>query len=377
MLQELQGPPANPSSVHTLGQRARSLLLSARSTVARAFSFAPDELLFTSGGTEALNLLLKSIPSPIPLITSTIEHSSVYKTAQALAAQGKTVHFLRPTPLGFIAPDTLAEALERHPGPCAIVLGTANSETGVKNDWRQHAHIASRAGAYLFLDATASVGKEPLPLPPTVAGVAFSAHKFHGPKGVGALLFRAPFPLFPQFTGGAQEKSRRAGTENLAGILGLAAALERASGGRLLEIEAHLRALSERFETLLQAALPRIRVNGQGAPRVGNVSNILFPGADGEALLFQLDQAGVAASLGSACASGALEPSRVLLEMGLSPKEARSSIRFSFSRFNTLEEIEQAALLLIQQVNPRPASTAPFSLHASSVPPPPPAKIPH
>lgn len=327
MLSELSGPPANPSSIHSFGQHARRLLQTARQAVASYFSVKPEEIFFTSGGTESLNFLIRGLKSG-PVITTSIEHSSIYKTIP------NPIHV--PVSLwGAPLPEEIEKAIT--PETRAIFLSAANSETGVKIDIPAIGAIAQKYNIPLFLDLIGSLGKEPFEFHPAVAGFAITAHKFHGPKGIGAVYLRSDQKHPALLTGGAQEYHHRAGTENLAGIIGLAQALQILTS----EIPAHLSGLRNHFETHLRSLLPDIQINGQG-PRVSNVSNIAFPGIDGETLLLQLDLAGIAASHGSACSSGALEPSRVLTNMGIDRKTARSSIRFSFSRMNTREEIDEA-----------------------------------
>lgn len=335
MLAEMSGPPANPSSVHAFGQRAKSLLASARQKVASFFGASPEEILFTSGGTESLNAFLRGIPKG-HIVTTSIEHSAVYKTLKTLD------HEVTELPVGLLGAPTLKQIEEALlPHTSAIVLSAANGETGVKIDLEAISRLAHARGIPLLIDAVAWIGKEVFPLYPGITALALSGHKFHGPKGVGALFLRAPFKLRPERTGGAQEMGRRAGTENLAGILGLAEALQILQE-KQSSITAHLLDLRERLEAGLSAAIPNIVIHGHG-PRIANTSNIAFLGCDGEMLLMQLDMAGLAVSHGSACSSGSLEPSRVLTQMGIERKTARSSIRFSLSRMNTRDEVERAA----------------------------------
>lgn len=350
MLQELSPTPSNPSSVHYFGQQARHKLQNARQTVASFFRVRPEEVLFTSGGTEALNLLLRGHilkRGPCHILSSNVEHASVYRTLQSLATQGCLVDYLPAGLWGAVHPHQIASSLRKDTG--LIVLGAANSETGVKHDLDQIAEIARQRNVPLVIDGVALLGKEPFAMPQGVAAMAFSAHKFHGPKGTGCALVRATFPLLPLLTGGDQEFSRRAGTENLPGIVGLAKALQciesqlPAASHRMQELRTH-------FEQELLARLEPVLINGQG-PRVVNTSNLCFPGADGETLLMQLDLAGIAASHGSACASGALEPSRVLTQMGLPSDLARSSLRFSLSRLTTREEIDRTLDTLVRLVS--------------------------
>jgi cysteine desulfurase len=294
------------------------------------FGRKSSEVIFTSGATEAMNLLLRGLPRG-HVVTSEIEHSCIYNTAKTLP----DVTFVKVDLSGAPTLEAIEAALR--PDTKALILSSINGETGAKLDLPRIAQAAERASVPLFLDIVAHVGKEPLNIPSSVAGFVLSAHKFHGPKGVGALILRPSTKLTPLLTGGHQEMGRRAGTENLAGILGLSKALTLTQENEPA-ITKHLLNLRTHFESELLRALPNAFINGQ-APRTSNTSNIAFPGADGETLLFQLDLLGIAASHGSACASGALEPSRVLTHMGLDRKTAKSSLRFSFSRMNTMEEV--------------------------------------
>jgi cysteine desulfurase len=338
MLADLSGPPANPSSAHWFGQQARHLLTQARTTTAAAFSAKPEEIIFTSGGTEGLNFLLRGLTPKGHLITTAIEHSSIYRTVQSLEAKGLSVTYLPVTLWGAPLPAQLEEAIR--PDTTAIILSAANTETGVKIDLPAIAQIAERRHIPLLIDAVALIGKEPFTLPRGVSALVLAAHKFHGPKGVGAVFLRSGLKIAPLLTGGNQENLQRAGTGNLAGILGMAEALTILKEHQPA-ITQTLADLRNHFELSLLRTLPDLVVNGQG-PRIPSVSNLAFLGVDGETLLMQLDLAGIAASHGSACSSGASEPSRVLTQMGVDRKTARSSIRFSVGRTNTREEIDQA-----------------------------------
>jgi cysteine desulfurase len=338
MLADLSGPPANPSSVHWFGQQARRLLLEARHRAASYFRAKPEEIIFTSGGTESVNLFLRGLGTKGHVITTAIEHSCIYRTIQSLEAQGLSVSYLPVGLWGAPLPEDLAAAIR--PDTRAIALSAANNETGVKIDLEAVASIAHKHGIPLLIDAVAFLGKEPLAIYPGITAIALSGHKFHAPKGIGALFLRSPLKLTPQSTGGAQEYHHRAGTENLSGILGLAEALRILSEDQI-PITQHLSDLRLHFEHGLKREIPDIQINGEG-PRVSNTSNLAFPGLDGETLLIQLDLAGIAASHGSACASGAMEPSRVLTQMGVPRKIACASLRFSVGRTNTREEIDRA-----------------------------------
>ena len=252
-----------------------------------------------------------------------------------------------PTPSG------LQKALR--PNTKLIILSAANSETGIKLDIEKFAAIAKTANIPLILDGVALLGKEPFTIPGGVAAMIFSSHKFHGPKGVGFAFVRSSLKLTPLFTGGGQEKTLRPGTENLPGIVGMARALS------ILDEDqsyAHMKSIRECFESTLLEAIPDIEINGEG-PRLANTSNIFFPGVDGESLLISLDMHKIAVSHASACASGALEPSRVLLNMGYSRERAASSLRFSFSRFTTLDEVKKATDVITSLVHKQHSALIP------------------
>ena len=336
MLADLSGPPANPSSVHWFGVQAKNALVAARGKIASFFGAKPDEITFTSCGTESINLMLRGLPFKGHLITTAIEHSAMYRTIQALEAQGLSVTYLPVGLWGSPLPEQIEAAIR--PDTIAIALSAANGETGVQIDLLNIASIAEKRGLPLLLDCVSFIGKESLPLHPAISAIAVSGHKFHAPKGTGLLFHRASLKLMPQLTGGNQEYRLRAGTENLAGIFGLAEALQILREEQTI-ITQKLSDLRLHFENGLKRVLPDIEINGEG-PRISNTSNIAFLGLDGESLLMHLDLAGIAASHGSACSSGALEPSRVLTQMGIDKKRARSSVRFSFGRENTREEVD-------------------------------------
>lgn len=343
MIEELAAPPRNPSSIHHFGQEGKKVLSNCRSQIASFLGVKASEVLFTSGGTEGMNLLIRGAldDSKAHIIGSPIDHSCVYSTLIDLQAKGADVTFLPADTYGAPHPDDLQKALR--PDTKLIVLTAANSETGVKIDLEKMAAIAQSAKVPLIIDGVSFIGKEPFTIPSGVSGVAFSAHKFHGPKGVGFIFARSNFQLSPLVTGGNQEKKIRSGTENLPGIVGMTRALT------LIDEDENadsLISLRELFESEIFSAFPDVEINGEG-PRVSNTSNLFFPGVDGESLLIALDMHKIAASHASACASGALEPSRVLIKMGYSRERASSSLRFSFSRFNTRDEIEQAAKVII------------------------------
>ncbi len=341
MAEELAQPPSNPSSIHWFGKQAKQRLAGARARAASFFQCAPHEITFTSSGTESINLMLRGLSCKGHIITTSVEHAAMYETIRSLAEQGWSLTYVPVGLWGAPSPKDIEAAIR--PDTRAIALSTANSETGVALDTAAVAALAQRHQIPLLLDAVGSAGKEPIPLYPGISALAISGHKFHAPKG-SALLYHRDLDLKAQMTGGGQEQQLRSGTEDLSAIAGLGCALEILSR-KQKEFTEHIRGLRLFFEEELLRSIPDLTIHGKG-PRIAGTSNIAFLGVDGETLLLQLDLAGVAASLGSACASGALEPSRTLLNMGIDRKTARSSLRFSFSRMNTKEEVARAAELL-------------------------------
>lgn len=345
MLPELSTLPHNPSSIHYFGQEAKKRLHSARASIASFFEVKPQEILFTSGGTEAMNLLLRShLPRPLSghVITSAIEHPCLHETLRDLAHQGLEVTFLPVDESGFVTPEHIRRALRSDTR--YIAFSAVNSETGVKIDLDQVAQLALEFQIPFLVDGVALLGKELFRIPPGVTGMAFSGHKIHGPKGSGFAFLRTPHKLFPQITGGGQEFALRSGTENLPGIVGLATAVE------LLKTELpaateRMARLRDRLEAGLKESASPVVVNGTG-PRICNTSNLSFPGQAGEDLLIALDMAGIAVSHGSACSSGSVEPSRILTSMGLPFQLAKSAIRFSLSRNTNEEDIDETIRVL-------------------------------
>lgn len=348
MLQELQQGPANPSSVHSLGKAAAQRLNQARASIADFLKVKPQEIFFTSGATEGLNMILRGVFSLKPghIITSNVEHAAVYKTLLALEKQGVSVTYLPVGLWGALSVEQIKAAIT--PQTRMIVLSAANSETGVKQPIHEIAQLARESGIPFVIDAVGWIGKEPFIKLPGMSALVLSGHKFHGPKGIGLVWIDPKLKLDPLLTGGEQEYSKRAGTENLPAIIGLAKAIE------LLQQD--LPAKSHYMKQLRDLLMQQLRsydltftVNGEG-PKIANTLNISFPDIDPEALFITLDRFGIAASQGSACASGALEPSRVLINMGLSKDISKAAIRFSLSRMTTEEEILQAARIIDEAV---------------------------
>lgn len=338
MLAELAGEPSNPSSIHASGQLAKNRLTRARRQIGAFLGCKPSEIIFTSGGTEAINLLIRGMLGPVPcghIVTSSVEHAAVFQTLEELQGRGCEVTYLSPGSLGALTKAAVEGALR--PTTKLIVLMSANNETGARTDLQAIAGLAKERKIPLIVDAVASLGKEPLEIYEGIAGMAFSGHKIHGPKGVGAAYLRQGTRFTPQITGGGQEGGKRSGTENLAGILGFAAAIEIVQEELSLAMQ-RMSSLRDLLEQELMERLEGVYINAE-APRVCNVSNLSFEGVEGESLLLSLDMAHVAASHGAACSSGALEPSRVLVNMGLEKSRVRSAVRFSLSRETTEEEI--------------------------------------
>jgi cysteine desulfurase len=343
----------NPSSAHLPGQHARSAVEHARSSVARLLNATPKEIVFTSGGTESDNLALTGIlqnfldnREPAHLITTQIEHHAVLYAAEALQKRGIEVTFLAPDANGLIDPAAFEAALRPHTRLVSIML--ANNETGVIQPTGKLARIAKTHNAALVFhtDAVQAAAKLPLDLSGEFKNVdllSLSGHKMYAPQGTGVLFVRKGVQLTPLFHGGPHERQRRAGTENVPGIVALGRAAELAAAWFADASHiSYLTSLRNRLEQGLLAAIPHTTVNAAAAPRVPNTTNLRFEGIDAEALLIALDMQGIAAGFGAACMSGATEPSHVLLSMGLTPAQARSSLRLSLSRFTTEQEIDRA-----------------------------------
>jgi cysteine desulfurase len=340
------GVAANASSVHRSGQRARAAVEAARERIAASIGAAPSELILTSGATEAdaLAILgtLEAAPGGTALVVSAAEHAAVVQVAAREERRGRTVVRLDPGPEGAPSPAQLDRALSRLERPAALVaVMHTNNETGVLADVAGLAEVAHAHGAALLCDAVQGFGYANLDVRRMGADlVALSSHKIGGPQGVGALWVRSGHELAPQAIGGAQERGRRAGTQPVAVIVGFGAAAEEA--GRDVAARAERTAgLRDRLEAQLLAQ-PGVHRNGTG-PRGPKHVNVRVEGVDGEALLIALDAAGVEASAGSACSAGSLEPSHVLIAMGLSRDQARASLRFSLAPSLSEAAIDAAA----------------------------------
>jgi len=336
----------NASSIHQQGQQARAAVDHARESVARLLGCRAAEIVFTSGGTESDNMALFGVLSPGDhLVTTAIEHHAVLHAAEELAERGVEVTFLPCTPQGLIEVSALEAALRPTTKLVSIML--ANNETGVVQPVRVLADAAHAAGALFHTDAIQGAGK--LPLDVKALGcdlLSLSGHKMYAPQGTGALFVRRNVRLKSMFFGGLHERGRRPGTENVAGIVGLGRAAEQAMAWLAADTAPDspdsLAALRDRLEQGILAAVDEAGVNGGGAVRVANTSNLYFDRVEAEALVIALDLKGLAVSGGSACQSGATEPSHVLLAMGLSEARARASVRFSLSRLTTQAEVDAA-----------------------------------
>lgn len=340
---------ANPSSVHHFGQVARGRLNHARAQIAKTLNVKPDEICFTSGATEGLHMVIKGKLDLIHgghVITSGIEHAAVHNLLMHYEKIGKSITFVPVGEEGSVSPGDIEKAIREDTK--LIVVMAVNNETGVINPIDEIAKIAKKYQIPLVVDGVALLGKGDVKVPAGVSAMCFSGHKLHAPAGIGFVVLRAPFKVPPMLVGGPQELGRRAGTENMIGIVGMAKAVEMLQG-LLPEAVEKMRGLRDRLENALKEKLKGIVINGTGE-RICNTSNIAFEGVDGESLLMNLDQEGIAVSHGSACSSGALEPSRILLSMGLPMSLARASLRFSVSRYNTIEEIDRTVDVLCRLV---------------------------
>ena len=345
----VRGCFGNASSIHAFGQAAKAALDDARSAVADLLGARPNDVIFTGSGTEADNLSIRGVAeASLPagrrrLIASAIEHEAVLNTLKALSKRGWTTTLLPVGAAGVVEPAALEAAITDDTALVSVMH--ANNEIGTLQPVAELAEIAHRRGALFHTDAVQTAGK--LPLDVTALGVdllSLSAHKFNGPKGIGALWIRRGLRLVAPTTGGRQERNRRPGTENVPAIVGLGVAAELAA--RKLAHEAtRLSALRDRLESSLLDRIPGTTVNGNGA-RVPNTTNISFDGVEAEALLIALDLEGIAVSTGSACSSGTLEPSHVLRAMGLTPRRAQCSIRFSLGLGNTDGEVDRVVGVL-------------------------------
>ena len=345
MLPWLRDGYANPSGTHREAKRARQAIEEARGQVAAWLGAHPAEIIFTGSGTESVNTALRALDCNAGAghaLVSAIEHSAVLRYAEALTRDVLLV------PVNAGGRLELARLEEGLAGAAMVSVMTANNETGVIQPLREVCALAHARGVVVHSDAVQAAGKIPLDVRELgVDLLSVSAHKFHGPKGVGALFVRAGLAFTPMLLGGGQEGGRRSGTENTAGIVGMGAAaalLQRQNG------QAGLAQLRDAFETKLMAELAGVTVNGDLRHRLPNTSHLSFDGCEAAGLLILLDEAGIACSAGSACMSGKQRPSHVQLAMGIGETQARSSLRFSFSTLNTMGEAFAAAVMVQRAV---------------------------
>jgi cysteine desulfurase len=332
----------NPSSAHSFGGQVAEKLTEAREQVAGLLGARPGEIIFTSGGTESDNAAVRSALAAYPekrhIVTSQVEHPAIRSLCQHLAKQGCRVTEVPVNGLGELDMDFYEESLT--PDTAIVSLMWANNETGVIFPVEKAAEMAKEKGILFHTDAVQAVGKIPIHMRNNAVDMlSLSGHKLHSPKGIGVLYARTGLKFKPYVIGGHQERNRRAGTENTPAIIGLGKACELAAFHMQKE-NTLVRQLRDRLEKGVLEEVPHTRVNGGAAPRLPNTSNISFEFVEGESILLSLDAEGICASTGSACSSGSLDPSHVLLAMGLTPTTAQGSIRFSLSIYNTEEEID-------------------------------------
>ncbi len=339
----------NASSIHLHGQQARTAVDHARETLAEFFNCHDAEVVFNSGGTEGDNTALFGLLHPGDhLITTSIEHSAILEASKRMAQHGVETTFVPPLPNGLIDPIDILRAIRPETRLISVML--ANNETGVLQPVEEIGKIAADTGAFFHMDAVQGAGKIKFDVRKFGCHLlSISGHKMHGPKGVGAMYVRRGTPLESLMVGGSHERRRRAGTENVAGIVGLAKAAELAMHSLADGTIARLAALRDRLETGI-LKLAGTGLNGEGAPRVANTSNIWFDNLEGEALVIALDLKGVAVSGGSACHSGATEPSHVLMAMGLDKARARASLRFSLMKTATDADVDHVLRVVPEAV---------------------------
>jgi cysteine desulfurase len=349
----------NPSSIHAAGQEARRALDDARERVARVLHCRTNEVVFTSGGTESDNSAIHGAATALHetgnhVITTSVEHHAVLHTCQYLENLGYEVTYLPVDRFGMVHPEAVYQAITDR--TTLVTIMYANNEIGTINPIAEIARAVKRRAQELertivvHTDGVQAAGF--LDLNVRQLGVdmlSLSGHKFYGPKGVGVLYIRRGTPFLPLLLGGGQERERRSGTENIPGIVGLATALELADGSRE-KVSAHCTALRDRIIRFITETVPDIHLNGHPTQRLPNNVNFSFEGVQGEPILLGLDLAGIAASSGSACSSGSLEPSHVLLALGQTAELARGSLRITLGRSNTEEEVDYTLKVLVDLV---------------------------
>jgi cysteine desulfurase len=340
----------NASSIHHHGQETRAAVERARESLAALLGCRPSEVVFTSGGTEGDNLAISGLTrAGDHIISSTIEHHAVLNSCKHLETMGCEVTYIPVDGRGLVDPDDVRRALR--PNTRLITIMMANNETGVLQPVEEIGKIAAEADVYFHTDAVQAAGKVPIEVKRLGCDLlSISGHKLHAPQGVGAIYVGKGTVLQPMFYGGSHERSRRAGTENVPGIIGLGKAAELAREALERGDLARMSAMRDRIEQAILSEVDATGVNGKGAPRVPNTTNIHFDYIEGEALVIALDLKGLAVSTGAACSSGAIEPSHVLTAMGLPPEIARASLRFSLGKQNTPDDIQFALDLVPQTV---------------------------
>jgi cysteine desulfurase len=340
----------NASSIHHHGQETRAAVEHARDSVASLLGCRPAEIVFTSGGTEGDNLAIAGLTSPGDhIITSSIEHHAVLHACKHLEETGCDVTYVPVDGRSLVDPGDVRRALR--PNTRLISIMMANNETGVLQPVEEIGKIAAEAEAYFHTDAVQAAGKVPIDVNRIACdALSISGHKMHAPQGVGALFVGKGTRLEPLFYGGQHERSRRAGTENVPGIVALGKAAELALQAFERGDEKKISAMRDRLQQGILAQVEEAGVNGEGAPRVPNTANIYFDHIEGESMVISLDLKGMAVSTGAACSSGAIDPSHVLTAMGRRGGQAHGSIRFSLGKQNTSEEIDIALALVPETV---------------------------
>lgn len=354
MLPYLQEIYANASSVHLLGQRSAAALFSARQQVAQVLNCAPKEVFFTSGGSEADNQALISATAigkkqgKCHIVSTAMEHHAILHTLEALEAQGFTVTLLRPQSDGIVTAAQVAEAITDT--TCLVSVMYANNETGAIQPIREIGALCHKRGVFFHTDAVQAAGHLAIDVQrDNIDMLSLSAHKFHGPKGIGLLFAKSNLQLTSLIRGGGQERGKRAGTENLPGIIGLAAALKDAQEN-MQQNTAYITSLRD----ALRNGLDKIDCAGFNGSRehcLPGTVNYSFQGVNGEALLSLLSNKGICCSSGSACSAGSLEPSHVLLALGLNHETAQSALRFSLCEYNTMDEVQTIITKVTEAVN--------------------------
>ena len=398
MLPYFSGEYGNASSIHTFGQKARAAVETAREQVAALIGARPQEIVFTSGGTEADNHAIfgiaeasvlassrsrgigrdatpaardiQAINAPVPhIITTAIEHEAVLNTCQALQKRGISVTYLSVDRDGQIDLQALRDSLREHPETVLITAMHANNELGTVQPLEEIGQIAAEADVYFHTDAVQSAGKIPIDVSAFKLDLlSLSGHKLYAPKGIGALYIRGGTRLRQLLYGGHHQRGFRPGTENVAGIVGLGKAAQIAKAS-LAEDAKRVAAVRDALERTLLQRVPDSRVNGAGVQRTPNTTNITFPGIEGEALVIALDLKGLACSTGAACSSGAVEPSHVLSGIGLPAEDARASLRFSLGRHTTPADIDfalqviPAAVTHLRELSPTYHKAAKAEVH--------------